>query len=149
MGRVLFQFSLLIPTVFYAFLRGGLPERVAAMIILSMYPIDWGYHAIWGNVTVYSTVNLGHLLNDAWLLLAMTVLTLRANRRWVMWLASVQLIAVIAHFVRWKSAIVDEDIYAAFTRWTSYFQIALLFAGTLLHHRRTLRGINTPSWRVF
>lgn len=147
MGRLLIQLSLLIPTILYAFLRGGPPERFAAAIIFSMYPIDRVYHAIWGNVTLYSTVNIGHLANDIWLMMAMTWLGLRANRRWVMWLASVQLIAVIAHLVRWKIAKVDEDVYAAFTRWTSYLQIALLFVGTLLHHRRTLRGISIPSWR--
>ena len=147
MLRFLIWLAMLLVASLYAFARGGAPERVAAAVLFSMLPIDWLYHAIWGNVTVYSTLNVGHFINDLWLLIALTVLGLRANRIWVLGQASIQLIAVIAHLVRWQTPLVDPDIYAAFTRWTSYLQIALLFAGTMAHHRRSKRGINTPSWR--
>ena len=142
MVRYLVWLTIFAAAVVFAVFRGGRAERIAAAILVSMIPIDWAYHAIWGNVTLYSTVNVGHLINDLWLMIALTVAGVRADRPWILAMASVQLIAVIAHLVRWQTALVDEDVYAAFTRWTSYLQIALLFIAAQAASRHR---INRPS----
>lgn len=147
MTRYLIQLALMILAVAFAWRKGGAPERAAAMVIASMYVLDPLYHAIWGNVTLYDDLNVGHLAIDLMVLAGTATIALRARRIWTLWLVSVQLVALIAHGLRWMSATVDPLVYALMTRFPSYLQIALLILGTELHRRRTLRGINAPSWR--
>jgi hypothetical protein len=149
MTRYLIQLSLMILAFLYAWIRGAAPERAAAAVVGSMFLLDPAYHAIWGQVTVYQEVNLGHLVIDLWLLGALLALALKANRIWPLWLVSVQIIAVIGHFLRWFSTAIDPLVYALFTRNTSYLQIALLFVGTALYRHHLRRDPNMASWRKF
>ena len=94
------QLVLLALTIAYAWRRGGQPERAAAAAIASMYVLDPIYHAIWGQVTAYDQINVGHFVIDTIAWMAMATIALRANRWWTIWLASTQTISVLAHLLR-------------------------------------------------
>ncbi len=122
----------------YCWRRGGQPERAAATVLPAMIVLDLIYHAIWGEVTTYDRINLGHLVIDSAALLAWLAIALRANRWWTLWLVSAQLVAVLAHFLRGTVEAMHPWVYAAMNRGPSWLEIILLFVGTALHHRRRL-----------
>jgi hypothetical protein len=120
----------------YCWRRGGQPERAAAAVLVSMPVLDFIYHALWGEITTYDRINVGHLVIDCGALIAWLGIALRANRWWTLWLVSTQLVAVLAHFLRGATAQMHPWVYAAMTRGPSWLEIALLFIGTTLYQRR-------------
>jgi len=131
--------------VVYCWRRGGQPERAAAAVIPAMYLLDLMYHAIWGQVTTYDRVNVGHLVLDLAALLAFVLIAVRANRWWTLWLASAQVVAVLSHFLRGLTSVMHPWVYAAMTRGPSWLEIVLLFVGTALYqHRRRMRSMLLP-----
>ena len=130
------QLVLMILVAAYCWLRGGQPERAAATVLPAMLLLDMIYHAIWGEVTAYDRINLGHLVIDMAALLVWLAIALRANRWWTLWLVSAQTIAVLSHFLRGAVEAMHPWVYAAMNRGPSWLEIALLFLGTALHHRR-------------
>ena len=132
----LMQLVLLALTIAYAWRRGGQPERAAAAAIASMYVLDPIYHAIWGQVTAYDQINVGHFVIDTIAWMAMATIALRANRWWTIWLASTQTISVLAHLLRGATSAMHPWVYAAMGRGPSWLEIALLFVGTTLYQRR-------------
>ena len=137
--RYWLQLGLALLVVAYCWRKGGQPERAAATVLPMMYLLDPIYHAIWGQVTTYDRINLGHLVIDTAALMAFGAIALRANRLWTIWLASAQLIAVLSHFLR-GIAPMNPWVYAAMNRGPSWLGIALLFAGTALYQRRLKRS---------
>ena len=137
--RYWLQLGLALLVVAYCWRKGGQPERAAATVLPMMYLLDPIYHAIWGQVTTYDRINLGHLVIDTAALMAFGAIALRANRLWTIWLASAQLIAVLSHFLR-GIAPMNPWVYAAMNRGPSWLEIALLFAGTALYQRRLKRS---------
>jgi hypothetical protein len=132
----LLQLGLLIIAISLAWIRGGQPERAAAAAIASMYVLDPIYHATWGQVTTYDDINAGHLVIDLIAWIAMVTIAVRANRWWTLWLASAQTISVLSHFLRGAFEVMHPWVYAAMGRGPSWLEIALLFVGTALYHRR-------------
>ena len=101
---------------------------------------------IWGQVTTYDRVNVGHLVLDIAALFAFVLIAIRANRWWTVWLASAQVVAVVSHFLRGITSAMHPWVYAAMTRGPSWLEIALLFGGTALYqHRRRARATRLPS----
>ena len=137
--RYWLQLALAIIVVAYCWRKGGQPERAAAMVLPAMYLLDPIYHAIWGQVTTYDRINVGHLVIDAAAFLAFLAIALRADRLWTIWLASTQLIAVLSHFLQ-GVAPMHPWVYAAMNRGPSWLEIMLLFAGTALYQRRMKRS---------
>ena len=137
--RYWLQLGLALLVVAYCWRKGGQPERAAATVLPMMYLLDPIYHAIWGQVTTYDRINLGHLVIDTAALMAFGAIALRANRLWTIWLASAQLIAVLSHFLR-GIAPMNPWVYAAMNRGPAWLEIALLFAGTALYQRRLKRS---------
>ena len=137
--RYWLQLALAIIVVAYCWRKGGQPERAAAMVLPAMYLLDPIYHAIWGQVTTYDRINVGHLVIDAAAFLAFLAIAVRADRLWTIWLASTQLIAVLSHFLQ-GVAPMHPWVYAAMNRGPSWLEIMLLFAGTALYQRRMKRS---------
>lgn len=146
MTRYFVQLLLLFAACAFAGRRGAGPERTAAAIMLLIFALDPIYHAIWGNLTVYMHLNVGHLSIDACAMALFLLVALRANRRWTILMASAQALAVLSHFLRFISPDMNPFVYAAFSRVPSYLQILLLFVGTERHRRRQNRIGKYPSW---
>ena len=129
---------LMVLAVAYSWRRGGQPERLAATVLPAMVLLDLAYHTIWGEVTTYDRINVGHFAIDMAALLAWLAIALRANRWWTLLLVSAQVIAVLSHFLRGAVEAMNPWVYAAMNRGPSWLEIALLFVGTTLYHRRRL-----------
>ena len=149
MIRYVGQLSCLLIACLFARKHGGAPERATAATLALMYVLDPAYHFIWGNLTIYQTVNIGHLAIDAIMMALLLPIALFANRRWTLLTASAQAVALLSHFLRSISPEMNQWVYAAFIRGPSYLQIALLFIGTERHRRRVILMGSYPSWRVF
>ena len=146
MARYSVQLLLLFTACVFAWRRGAGPEHSAAGTMLFIFTLDPIYHAIWGNLTVYKYLNVGHLVIDACAMALFLLIALRANRRWTILMASAQALAVLSHFLRFISPDMNPFVYAAFSRVPSYLQIQLLLVGTERHRRRQKRIGNYPSW---
>jgi hypothetical protein len=143
----LLQLVLLVLAITYVWYRGGQPERAAAAAVASMYLLDPIYHAIWGQVTVYDQINVGHLVIDVVAWVAMVWIALRANRWWTLWLASAQTISVLSHFLRGVTSVMYPWVYAAMGRGPSWLEIVLLFVGTaLVQRRRRISSVPSPNF---
>lgn len=132
----LLQLIALAIAIALAWLKGGGPERAAAAAVGSMYVLDPIYHALWGQVTVYEHLNVGHLVIDLIAWVWMIGIAVKANRWWTIWLASAQTISVLSHFLRQATSIMHAWVYAAMGRGPSWLEIALLLLGTGLYQRR-------------
>jgi hypothetical protein len=144
--RYWFQIALTVVAVAYCWRRGGQPERAAAAVIPAMYLLDLLYHVIWGQVTTYDRVNVGHLVLDTAALFVFVLIAVRANRWWTIWLASAQIVAVVSHFLRGITSAMHPWVYAAMTRGPSWLEIMLLFVGTALYqYRRRARSAPLQS----
>ena len=106
----------------YCWRRGGQPERAAATVLAAMPVVDFIYHAIWGEITTYDRINVGHLVIDVAALLIWLAIALRANRWWTLLLVSAQLIAVLSHFLRGAIGAMHPWVYAAMDRGPSWLR---------------------------
>jgi hypothetical protein len=133
--------------MFSALRWGAAPERWCAAVFVLMAIVDRLYHLLVGRATIYTSVDLGHLLIDAAAAIALVWVALWANRIYPLWLAAFQGLAVVSHFTREASAAIGKLAYAFLSYAPSLFQIAILALGIGLHARRVRRGGMYPSWR--
>ena len=141
--RFWIQVTLLLLVAFYAFKRGGLPERHVILILLGMLVASIANGAVSGGWTSYSSIPWFRIAIDGIGLALMLGVALHADRWWPLWVSSVQLLSVLAHLLR----IVDADIpplaYAIMDQWPFWIAIAITGLGTYLHDRRQRTG--TPN----
>lgn len=128
----------------YALIRGGAPERSAAVLYISAYlgsvAVTQLYHED------YYSVQWLVLGIDILLLAALTNLALKANRYWGIWAASFQLIAVIAHLAVALFPSIQGGAYATALLIWSYAVLPLLVLATYRHQQRKAQYGQDPSW---
>lgn len=118
-----------------AWFRGGVPERLGALLLVTAaifstliadsetYPFskfEWGLFAI-----------------DTILFLTLLWLALLADRYWPMWLAALQLVSVWMHPAFAFSQSKMAFAYAAASIFWSYPMLIILAVGAVRHHKRT------------
>lgn len=133
--------------MFAALRWGAAPERYCAAVFVTMAVVDRLYHLGVGRATIYTAVDLGHLLIDGGAAIALVSIALWANRIYPLWLAAFQGLAVVSHFTREVSSTIGKLAYAFLTYAPSLFQIVIVAWGIALHARRVRRGGIYPSWR--
>lgn len=134
MARFIFEVCFLAITAFYAWRRGGWPERAAAAALVALLAIDQAYHAL-AVAPQYREVDLWHMSLDVAMLAAIVGLALRAPRVWLLWLASLQTISALGHLLHLLEVAMPPQVYWSMTAAPSYLQIALLGVGTFLNDR--------------
>ncbi|MFM2370919.1 MAG: hypothetical protein RIS85_641 [Pseudomonadota bacterium] len=131
----------------FAFRKGGEPERMIAVVIVSASVLDMLNHVLFGDPAFFA-VNPGHVVIDTWAMIAMVWVALRANRGWPMWASSAQIIILLGHFAK----IVDLSLvrygYFAMTQLPTNIQVVALFLGTAAHIRREERIGRYHAWRL-
>lgn len=118
----------------YALLRGGAPERVAALIVLagiglSAASVSFGFHR-------YAALELDIFAQDLAMFVALYALALAADRFWPIWIAGFQLATVLVHVTRALAPDMFPLAYAAGIRAWAYLVVAGVGVGTVRHRRR-------------
>ncbi len=136
--------ALLLVSTGFAIWKGGTPERIAA----GLYWTAWLTTLLANPVAMnrWRNVEIGYLLIDLCLLLALLFLALRANRHWPMTAASLQLIIVIGHAAKAIDPTLLGSAYAIMSVFWPFLQLIILAGGTWMYWRRTRIQGGVASW---
>lgn len=133
---------LLVVACVYAQRRGGLPERVVAAQLLTAAVLTVLCRA--GVSIRYSSIDLGVVMIDAFLLIGLIAVTVSVDRAWPIPLTSLQAIAVLGHFCKLVNPELWRLGYALMTTAPAYPAVILLIVGTYRHDRRARPVVREP-----
>jgi len=139
--------ALLAGSTAFALWKGGAPERLAAAFYWTAWLVTIFANPI--GATRWQNIEIGYLLIDFMLLLALTWLAVKANRIWPMPAAALQLIIVLGHVAKMLDPRLLGSAYAIMSVFWPYLQLSILAIGTWLHWRRTRTQGAVPSWSSF
>jgi hypothetical protein len=127
-------FAVICLTSGFAFLRGGWPERVVAAIYLAA----WFVSRLVYDYKDWVDPQWSVLAVDGGLLLALVIMSLLANRTWLLFAAAFQLVAVVVHVAIMADPSIRALPYVRGLVIWSYLTQAALLVGVLDHlrHRR-------------
>lgn len=137
--------GLLLVACLYAFWRGGGPERAVAWIFIAAWVISITIRYV--TDLVYQRPAWITLSVDTAVLIALAVVTRRANRAWPVVVTSMQLLIVLSHVARTINAHQFPRVYIVMTKSWPYLQLITLLVGTILHWRRTVTHGAEDSWK--
>jgi hypothetical protein len=120
----------------YAFARGRLDERLAALICIAATLITWLFNSPLQDR--FSGVEIGVLAADALALAGFTFLALRSDRFWPLWVAGLQLTTTLSHFLKAIQIDLMPQAYAAAARFWVYPIFLVIVVGTWRSHQRRL-----------
>jgi hypothetical protein len=125
---------LLLAVTAYAFAKGRMDERMAAVICIA---------ATIGTILVnsplsvrFSSVEVGVLIVDMLAFGAFTAIALRTDRFWPLWVAGLQLTTTMAHFLKAVDLDLVPQAYAAAARFWVYPIFLIIVIGTWRSSRR-------------
>lgn len=133
----LFFWTLLLAVTIYAFARGRLDERYAALICL--------FATIATIVVVspagrrFAGIEVGVLAVDVVALFAFTAIALVSKRFWPLWVAGFQLTSTFAHAMKAVQFELLPQVYAAAERFWVYPIFLAIVIGTWRGQRRLTR----------
>lgn len=145
--RVFLFITLLVCSVAYALLRGGKPERAAAIIFILMAISDPFVHEF--TPLTYSLLDPGHFIIDMLGWCALLAVALRAKRIWPLWVSSFQSVSLIAHITKFLDYSIHPVVYAIMQVSSSYPLLIILIIGTFNHQQRIRLNGSDPHWRTF
>jgi hypothetical protein len=130
----------------YATLRGGGPEKCAAImlvaaLILTALVRPAGAHR-------FASVQRSVLLVDLTLLAGLVWLAIRADRTWTVFLAAFHGLTLLGHLGRAENPDLWQLGYYLMTNLPFYPGLAALMIGTVAHQRRLQRSRIDPSWKT-
>ena len=119
----------------YAFARGRIDERLAAIICVL---------ATVGTVIVqfsvsqrFSHFETGVMVVDVLALAGFTAIALRSDRFWPLWVAGLQLTTTLAHIFKAVELDLLPQVYAAAARFWVYPIFLIIVIGTFRSHQRS------------
>ncbi|HXG81126.1 MAG TPA: hypothetical protein VNJ05_04930 [Sphingomicrobium sp.] len=118
----------------YAFARGRLDERLAAMICIVATLVTWLFNSPLHER--FSGVEVGVLAADALALVGFTFLALRSDRFWPLWVAGLQLTTLLSHGLKAIEVDLLPQAYAAAARFWVYPIFLIIVIGTWRSHQR-------------
>lgn len=134
--RYFLQILLLTLVSVYAWRRAGAAEIGGAAIMAILLLASPVYTALNSQAGTLENLDLGYLLIDGVVLMAMVSLALVSEKWWPLWLAGAQLIAALSHFVKLLDADYAPFAYALMMRSPSWIQLVILACGICLEARR-------------
>jgi hypothetical protein len=144
MERALFFSGLLLLASVYASVRGGKPERLAALMYLTAFAAS-ALSAQLGH-RLYYTINWGIVASDIALAVSLAALALRANRYWTIWATSIQIVGIIAHLAKLIVPEIAATAYEITLLVWSYAAIPVLMIATYRHRERVMRFGLDANW---
>jgi hypothetical protein len=124
----------------FAMWRGGGPERVAGLFLLTANILtfilpDRRWNDVQFNVMWLDIIAFGLFI----------VLALLADRWWTMWLAGFQGLCVLLHLAFWAQMKITSLVYSTGLNIIGYAVFATLLIGTIAHVRRQRRTPPPPT----
>jgi hypothetical protein len=140
---IILFYALLVLSVSAAFLKGGMPERTGAAIIVVALALE----------LVGLTIEPPHLHSidpvavtiDALVTLSYGALALHARRVWPIWATALQILSLTSHFAQGIEPS-HPGIYITMKSGPTLAVLVVLLLGTVFHWRRLRRFGNDPSW---
>lgn len=138
---------LLVFVIAYALIRGGAPERAAALIIVAA---SFSTITTWAPASLrYQTVDFGILITDFVMMLSLIALALKAERFWTLWVAAFQVMQFASHIPEMLVPELLPVTYKIVISVWSYPMLFLLAVGTYRHaQREKIYGTDRP-WSAF
>jgi hypothetical protein len=127
-------FSTLLATCFYAWNRGGKPERVAALLFITAAVVSTMLAS--NDSVLFSNIEWGLFFVDILLAAFLIWLALSADRYWPMWLSALQIVSVLMHPAFGFSQNKMAMAYAIASIFWSYPMMLILILGTIRHSQR-------------
>jgi hypothetical protein len=138
---------LLFGCLFYAWLRGGGPEKAAATILAVgslVTPVFGSDFAV-----RFSSVEVGVLVVDIVVLAGLLLVALCAERLWPLWVVALHIVGMAAHGVRMVDPTIMRWAYGFAIAFWSYPMLLLVIVGTWRHQQRLARFGADKSWSSF
>jgi hypothetical protein len=129
-----FFFSVLVFTCFYSWQRGGEPERIASVLLLTAGIISTFIAGNGSNLFV--RIEWGLFFVDSVLAVLLVWLSLWADRYWPMWLSALQIVSVLMHPAFGLSQHKMAFAYAIASIFWSYPMMLILMVGSMRHYVR-------------
>jgi hypothetical protein len=123
----------LITVALFAWWRGQWPERVAAGLFVTAWVLSRLLTSDARHMYLY--VEIGVLLVDATLTVALAWLAIRSGRGWVIWATAFLLLSTTAHLARALDSSLTALAYAIMAGVAGYPTVILLAFGTWRHPR--------------
>lgn len=139
--------SILILVIAYATLKGGAPERLTALIIVAA---SISTVTTWAPSHLrYVSVDVGILVTDFVMMVALVALAMKAERFWTLWVAAFQVMQFASHIPELLVPGLLPVTYKIVISVWSYPMLFLLAAGTYRHNQRIALYGNDRSWSDF
>lgn len=146
-SRAQIQHAAFLGLAILALARGHAPEKWVGSILAMMALLEYPYHYFFGEGSTYEDINIGHLVIDVSVLLALIPIAMRANRIYPIWILAAQLISVTMHFNRELAPGLPPMAYWLMPRVPSYIQLVAFAIGLGCQIYRTRGGRSYRSWR--
>jgi len=129
----------------YALIRGGAPERIAALILFLGSAISPLVASAWP--TRFQHVEHGMLLIDLIAFGLFFVLALTTRRFWPLWMTAMQGVSLISHLAILAPDVIPR-VYGNAVTLSIYPMLALLAVATWRHRRRLAASGADSSWAL-
>jgi hypothetical protein len=144
MVRILIFNTLYILTSLFALMRGGAPERIAAVILIADFQLS-----LWVVTPLHSRfagVEWAMFAVDSAAFVALYGLSLVTTRYWPAWMAATQGCVALSHLSGLRSEIIPWAYGTVVAAW-AYVMLIMLAAATWRHRQRIRSCGVDPAWR--
>ena len=146
MLHLLTFYGLFVASSLYALMRGGVPERLVATVMIVgvmltpvvLSPVSRRFHA----------VEPGLFTLDLLILIAFMAIALKANRFWPMGIVVFHGMSVLGHLLKLGDPHLIRSVYLVMLAMWIYPQLLFLVLGTWRHRVRLKATGADPSWRT-
>jgi hypothetical protein len=134
LDRVWIFYAIQVAASGYALWRGGAPERLTGLALLAAAASTGILQR--DSPSLFSGLEIGVMIVDLLLLMAMVAITLHADRFWPAWITALHALGSGAHLAKAISPDVIRLVYALLAAAWSYPIVLVLVIGTLRHSQR-------------
>lgn len=134
--------ALLVLCCSYALWRGGAPERWGVAILLASIALSG---VIPRSGLRFGQIEVGFMIGDLAMFIAISVLAVRAQRYWPMYMAAILLDTLITHLLMLSPHVMPWSYSAMLAGW-NLVNPPLLAGGTWHHRRRLAQHGSDPAW---
>lgn len=138
-------FLLLAASIGLGLWKGGAPERIGSLILLTMTIFQVMVMQVLPSRFV--AVDFGPFASDCIGAAGFAYLAIEARRIWPLWAAALQVLSLSAHFARWADIHIPPLVYAVMRSGPTFGVIMIILAGTALHLIRLRRHGCDPCWQ--